>query len=73
MKNPFTLIGLIIGAGLLYNALPLARQVYGRYRLRRLVTCPETEALAEVNTSNSGATNGSISPDEGGLVWYRAR
>jgi hypothetical protein len=32
MKNPFTLIGLVIGAGLLYNALPLVRRVYGRYR-----------------------------------------
>ena len=48
MKNPLTLIALIILAGLVYNTTPYLRHVYNRYHRRRVVTCPETQGLAEV-------------------------
>jgi hypothetical protein len=48
MKNAFTLIALIIGAGLLYNVFLLMRHIYNQCRYRKVVTCPDTQSLAEV-------------------------
>ena len=48
MKSPLTLIALIIGAGLVYNIIPFTRDAYKRFRYRKVLTCPETEGLADV-------------------------
>jgi hypothetical protein len=42
------LIIAIIAAGLVYNIFPVVRYMYGRFRARKVVTCPETESLADV-------------------------
>ena len=55
MKNPLMLIGGIIAAGLLYNVLPFTLDVYRRFRYRKVVTCPETAGLAEVELKASRA------------------
>ena len=48
MKNLIILISAIIALGLLYNVFPLLRYVYSRFRDRKVVTCPATETLADV-------------------------
>ena len=48
MKNSFILISAIIAAGLLYNVFPFTRDVYRRFRYRKVLMCPDTQGLAEV-------------------------
>jgi len=48
MNNPIILISAIIVVGLLYNVFPVIRYLYGRFRHGNVVTCPETETLADV-------------------------
>ena len=55
MKNPLMLIGGIIAAGLLFNVFPFTADVYRRFRYRKVVTCPDTEGLAEVELKASWA------------------
>ncbi len=49
MKNLIILISATIAAGLLYNVFPVVRYMFGRFRSGKVVTCPETESLADVN------------------------
>ena len=48
MENPMVLIGAILAAALLYNIFSVLRYVYGRFRHRKVVMCPDTETLADV-------------------------
>jgi hypothetical protein len=48
MKNLFILIAATIAVGLLYKIYPAMRYVYGRFRHKKVVMCPDTESLADV-------------------------
>jgi hypothetical protein len=48
MKNIFILIAATIAVGLLYKIYPAMRYVYGRFRDKKVVMCPDTESLADV-------------------------
>ena len=49
MKTPLILVTAIIALGGIYVLLPLVVHTFQRYRNKRVMTCPETEGLAEVN------------------------
>ena len=48
-SNPLMLIAGIVTFGLLFVVAPVAIQAYRRYRHRKVITCPETHGVAEVN------------------------
>ena len=58
MENPMVLIGAIIAAALLYNIFSVLRYVYGRFRHRKVVMCPDTETLADVELNACWAAMG---------------
>ena len=49
MKTPIITIASIIALALLYVLLPLVIHTFQRYRHKRVLTCPETEGLAEID------------------------
>lgn len=48
MNTPLLMMLGILAMGMLLVILPVVFDVYARYRRRRLVTCPETQELVEV-------------------------
>ena len=48
MNAPLITIAAILVLGTLYVLIPVALDTYQRFRRRRVVTCPETKAFAEV-------------------------
>ena len=48
MNSVFLLIAAIIALGALCNIFPLMRHVYNRFRHRKVVMCPDTQSLADV-------------------------
>lgn len=49
MDTPLITIGAIITLGVLFVLLPLAVHTFQRYRSKKVVRCPETKGLAEVD------------------------
>ena len=47
--NPLLLIAGILAFGLLFVVAPIAMETYRRFRHQKVITCPETNGLAEVN------------------------
>lgn len=56
--NPFILIAGIVAFGLLFVVAPVAIDAYRQFRHRKVITCPETHGLAEVNLKTGLATFG---------------
>lgn len=48
MTAPLITIAAILALGTLFVLLPVAWDSYRRFRRRRVVTCPETKAIAEI-------------------------
>ncbi len=48
MINALMLIAVIVLFGLLFVVVPVVFDAYGRYRQRKVITCPEASVLAEV-------------------------
>jgi hypothetical protein len=49
MNGPLILIAAIIAFGLFFVVLPVAYDAYAKYRHKKIVTCPEEQAPAEVS------------------------
>lgn len=49
MDSPLIVIAAIVALGFLYVLVPVVTHTYQRYRLKRVVECPETKGLAEVD------------------------
>lgn len=49
MNTPLILIGAILALGLIYGVLPVVIHTFQRFRKRKVVTCPQTHSLAEVD------------------------
>jgi hypothetical protein len=47
--NPLLLIAGILAMGLVFVFAPVFIDAYRKYRFRKVVTCPQTHGLAEVN------------------------
>lgn len=47
--NPLLLIAGIVAIGLVFVMIPVFIDAYRRYRYRKVITCPQTHSLAEVN------------------------
>jgi hypothetical protein len=48
MTAPLIAIAAMLAFGTLFVLLPVALDSYRRFRRRRVVTCPETKAIAEI-------------------------
>jgi len=48
MDNALITIAAILALGTLFVLIPVASDSYRRFRRRRVVTCPETKAIAEI-------------------------
>jgi len=48
MTTPLITIAAILALGALFVLIPVASDSYRRFRRRRVVTCPETKASAEI-------------------------
>jgi hypothetical protein len=48
MTTPLITIAAILALGTLFVLIPVASDSYRRFRRRRVVTCPETKAMAEI-------------------------
>ena len=48
MINALMLIAVIVLFGLRFVVVPVVFDAYQRYRQRKVITCPETQGLAEV-------------------------
>jgi hypothetical protein len=48
MTTPLITIAAILALGTLFVLIPVASDSYRRFRRRRVVTCPETKASAEI-------------------------
>lgn len=48
MNAPLILIGSVVALGLIYGVLPVMVHTFHRFRNRKVITCPETRAPAEV-------------------------
>lgn len=48
MKNALLLVAAIVAVGVLDNVSAVLRHFYGRFRHGKVVTCPDTENLADV-------------------------
>ncbi len=57
-ENPAMLIGAILTLAALFILAPISLHVYGRYRLRKALWCPETGHCASVQI-NAGRAAGS--------------
>ncbi|MFQ5684942.1 MAG: hypothetical protein ACE5HC_16940 [Candidatus Binatia bacterium] len=49
MKTPLLTIGVIIALAALYVLVPLIIHTFQRYRKKRVLKCPQTDGLAEVD------------------------
>ncbi len=49
MKTPWLTMGSILSLAWLYVLLPVIEHTFQRYRKKRVVKCPETGGLAEVD------------------------
>ncbi len=47
--NPLLLIAGIVAFGLVFVLVPIALDAFRQYRYRRVITCPQTHGLAEVD------------------------
>jgi hypothetical protein len=56
--DPLMLIAGIVAFGLLFVLAPIAIDVYRQYRHRKVITCPESNGLAEVNLNAGFAALG---------------
>ena len=48
MNAPWIAIAAIVALAIFYILIPVAADAYRRFTLRRVVTCPETQRLAEI-------------------------
>ncbi|MFQ5930694.1 MAG: hypothetical protein ACE5MK_13460 [Acidobacteriota bacterium] len=55
MKTPWILVAVIIALGGLYVLFPLVLHTFQRYRHKKVVTCPQTGGLAEVDVNSRRA------------------
>ncbi len=55
MKTALITIAMVVALGGLYVLLPLVIHTFQRYRNKRVMTCPETEGLAEVDIDSRRA------------------
>ncbi len=55
MKTALITIAMVVALGGLYVLLPLVVHTFQRYRNKRVMTCPETEGLAEVDIDSRRA------------------
>ncbi len=55
MKTALITIAMVVALGGLYVLLPLMIHTFQRYRNKRVLTCPETEGLAEVDIDSRRA------------------
>ena len=56
--NPLLLIAGIFAIGLVFVFAPVFIDAYQKYRYRKVITCPETHGLAEVNLNTGLAALG---------------
>ena len=56
--NPLLLIAGIIGFGLTFVLVPVFIDAYRQYRYRKVITCPQTQGLAEVILDSGRAALG---------------
>ncbi len=55
MKTALITIAMVVALGGLYVLLPLVINTFQRYRNKRVMTCPETGSLAEVDIDSRRA------------------
>ncbi len=55
MKTALITIAAVVALGGFYVLLPLVINTFQRYRNKRVMTCPETEGLAEVDIDSRRA------------------
>ncbi len=55
MKTALITIAMVVALGGIYVLLPLMIHTFQRYRNKRVMTCPETEGLAEVDIDSRRA------------------
>jgi hypothetical protein len=55
MKTALITIAAVVALGALYVLLPLVINTFQRYRNKRVMTCPETGGLAEVDINSRRA------------------
>ncbi len=55
MKTALITIAMVVALGGLYVLLPLVIHTFQRYRNKKVMTCPETEGLAEVDIDSRRA------------------
>lgn len=49
MNGPLIAVGAVMALGLMYVLVPLAAHTFQRYRNRKVLHCPQTQGLAEVD------------------------
>ncbi len=49
MNTSLITVGAIVSLGILYVLLPVAIYTFQRYRDKKIVQCPETQGMVEVN------------------------
>ena len=65
MNNLFTVVAPIAALGTLYVVIPVATDAYRRFRGTKLVTCPDTQAPAEVRLDlNRAAISSAFGPPQ---------
>jgi hypothetical protein len=60
MNAPWITIAVIAALAILYVVIPVAADTYRRFARRRVVTCPETQRLAEVHLDPAYAARSAL-------------
>jgi hypothetical protein len=60
MQSPWITIAAVVALGSLYVLFPLALHTFQRYRHKRVLECPETKGLAEVDIDAPLAARSSL-------------
>jgi hypothetical protein len=65
MENVLAVIAPIVAVGAVYVVVPVVADTYRRFRGKKMVTCPETGAPAEIelNASHAAATSATGIPE----------